>query len=114
LSRLPIPGSDTNTWGNILNDFLAVEHNADGTLKKAGLINSAVQSVNGKTGNAVTLTAADVGAVPTGGVSNAIGMNIYTSGAYPSRPTGFTTVLWIGPTDPGSSASNGDLWLATS
>jgi hypothetical protein len=35
VSRLPIPGSDDNTWGDILNDFLGVEHNFDGTLKKA-------------------------------------------------------------------------------
>lgn len=33
MSRLPIPGSDDGTWGDILNDFLSVEHNADGTQK---------------------------------------------------------------------------------
>ena len=38
---MPIPGSDENTWGAILNDFLAVEHNTDGTLKKAGDISTA-------------------------------------------------------------------------
>jgi hypothetical protein len=31
--RLPIPGRDGGMWGSLLNDFLAVEHNADGTLK---------------------------------------------------------------------------------
>lgn len=33
--RLPTPGSDQGQWGQILNDYLSVEHNADGTLKKA-------------------------------------------------------------------------------
>lgn len=33
MSRLPIPGGDDDTWGNILNDYLGVSHNADGTLK---------------------------------------------------------------------------------
>jgi len=33
MSRLPSPGSDDGQWGTILNDFLAVEHNADGSLK---------------------------------------------------------------------------------
>jgi hypothetical protein len=33
MSRLPTPGSDDNTWGTILNDFLSVSLNADGTLK---------------------------------------------------------------------------------
>jgi len=33
MTRLPQPGADDGTWGDILNDFLQVEHNADGTLK---------------------------------------------------------------------------------
>ncbi len=32
-SRLPTPGSDDGTWGNILNDFLNQAHNTDGSLK---------------------------------------------------------------------------------
>ncbi len=31
-SRLPVPGSDEGTWGDVLNDFLLVAHNDDGTL----------------------------------------------------------------------------------
>src|ERR1700712_3941029 len=34
-NRLPTPGSDRNQWGQILNDFLSVEHNGDGTLKRS-------------------------------------------------------------------------------
>lgn len=33
MARLPVPGSDNGVWGNVLNDFLGVEHNTDGTLK---------------------------------------------------------------------------------
>lgn len=33
MSRLPTPGSDSGQWGTILNDYLSVAHNADGTLK---------------------------------------------------------------------------------
>ncbi|HEX7963006.1 MAG TPA: hypothetical protein VF466_00285 [Candidatus Saccharimonadales bacterium] len=33
MSRLPTPGSDDGTWGSILNDYLSVEINTDGTLK---------------------------------------------------------------------------------
>ncbi|MGC1176518.1 MAG: glycosyl hydrolase family 28-related protein, partial [Candidatus Saccharimonadales bacterium] len=36
MSRLPIPGSDSGNWGDILNGFLSVEHNSDGTLKTDG------------------------------------------------------------------------------
>jgi hypothetical protein len=35
--RLPIPGSDDGTWGNILNGFLEVSHNPDGTLIPSAL-----------------------------------------------------------------------------
>lgn len=37
MARLPVPGSDENTWGDVLNDFLSTSHNADGTLKQAAL-----------------------------------------------------------------------------
>lgn len=40
MSRLPIPGSDSGTWGTILNDFLSVEHNTDGTLKASGSLST--------------------------------------------------------------------------
>jgi hypothetical protein len=33
MTRLPVPGADNGTWGSVLNDFLNVEHNTDGTLK---------------------------------------------------------------------------------
>ena len=34
MPRLPQVGSDTNDWGNILNEFLLVSHNTNGTEKK--------------------------------------------------------------------------------
>lgn len=33
MTRLPVPGSDDGTWGDILNEFLSIEHNADGSQK---------------------------------------------------------------------------------
>src|SRR6185369_5745372 len=33
MTRLPVPGSDDGTWGDLLNTFLEVEHNSDGTHK---------------------------------------------------------------------------------
>ena len=84
MTRLPITGSDDNTWGTILNDFLSVVHNSDGTIRGGVIGNdqvldntlaesklspavqaklnavSGVTSVAGKTG-AVTLTSSDVG-----------------------------------------------------
>ncbi len=36
MPRLPIPGSDDGAWGDLLNAFLSVEHNPDGSLKSTG------------------------------------------------------------------------------
>jgi hypothetical protein len=37
MSRLPFPGQDDNTWGDILNEYLNISHNADGTLKASAI-----------------------------------------------------------------------------
>lgn len=70
MARLPIPGSDDGEWGTILNEFLSVELSGDGTLVRSSDIltakqksNSAVQSINGKTGTAIAITAEDVDAL---------------------------------------------------
>ncbi len=33
MARLPIPGQDDGTWGEVLNDFLEISHQNDGSLK---------------------------------------------------------------------------------
>lgn len=52
-SRLPIPGTDAGTWGDILNDFLLAEHNGDGSLR----IRNDLNSIKAKADNAVPLSA---------------------------------------------------------
>lgn len=39
MPRLPVSGSDNGVWGDVLNEFLSVEHNNDGTLKSSGSLN---------------------------------------------------------------------------
>lgn len=39
--RLPSPGNDAGVWGELLNEFLLVEHNPDGTLKLDGSLGNA-------------------------------------------------------------------------
>ncbi len=36
MTRLPTVGQDDGTWGDVLNAFLLIEHNADGSLKASG------------------------------------------------------------------------------
>lgn len=38
MAQLPTVGGDNDAWGGILNEFLQVSHNADGTQKEASLI----------------------------------------------------------------------------
>lgn len=44
MSRLPNVGADDDAWGDILNDFLQVSHNTDGTLKSTSLPNASTSS----------------------------------------------------------------------
>ncbi len=64
MSRLPTPGGDNNIWGDLLNDYLSVEHNPDGTLKKSSLISGAQQvSAKGQPSGYASLDS--VGKVPS-------------------------------------------------
>jgi hypothetical protein len=67
MARLPVPGSDSGSWGTILNDFLDVEHNTDGTLRRGGDIttalstaNAAQTSANGKVDKSTATTKGDL------------------------------------------------------
>src|SRR5688572_23705422 len=37
MARLPIPGGDSDQWAEILNEFLRVSHNEDGTQKVSSI-----------------------------------------------------------------------------
>jgi hypothetical protein len=66
MPTLPTPGGDSGTWGAILNDFLGVAHNADGSLLPSAVVGAgAITTVNGVqgSGGAVTITATALGAL---------------------------------------------------
>ncbi|RYX79426.1 hypothetical protein EON76_01765 [bacterium] len=50
MARLPQPGGDNGNWGDILNDYLAQSHKADGTIKDNSVGTAQIQS------NSVTAT----------------------------------------------------------
>ena len=63
MPTLPTPGGDDGTWGNILNSFLTVAHNADGSLLPSAITAAgAITSVNGQapTGGSLTLAASNL------------------------------------------------------
>ena len=48
MARLPTPGSDDGQWGDILNTFLGVSHNSDGTLKSASVASAGAEVTSNK------------------------------------------------------------------
>jgi hypothetical protein len=51
VSRLPTPGSDNGVWGTVLNDFLSVSHNSDGTLKTSSVKAAGAEMAGGQEGD---------------------------------------------------------------
>lgn len=67
MARLPNPGGDDGQWGNLLNDFLLVAHQPDGTLQIADVV--AAKYVKPSTGIPKTDLADDVQAALDSAVS---------------------------------------------
>lgn len=63
MARLPQPGGDDGNWGDILNDYLAVSHENDGTLKE-GSIASALPDASTTTRGLIQLSG-DLGGTAT-------------------------------------------------
>lgn len=59
MARLPIIGGDSGTWGEVLNAFLLVSHNSDGTVKAGSISDAQINDVSQSkvTGLAAALSA---------------------------------------------------------
>jgi hypothetical protein len=55
MARLPQPGADSGVWGSVLNDFLGVEHNTDGTLKATGTLSTKADKAGAKFSKTLTI-----------------------------------------------------------
>lgn len=185
MTRLPVPGSDEGQWGQILNDYLAASHKADGTLRDDAVDSSVIASNSITESNLApdiitklnTTTPGATGpAGPTGpqgptgspgvtgstgpqglvGATGAVGLAGQAGATGATGPAGATTIagisglqaaldgketvgsvasheaasdphatanyaimlgggrrIFVQPTDPGGSASDGDLWIDT-
>lgn len=52
MARLPQPGGDNGTWGNVLNDYLSQAHKTDGNLKD-NIVTSSVLAPNAVTASTI-------------------------------------------------------------
>lgn len=64
MSRLPLVSGDNGTWGSILNDFLGVSLNSDGTIKTAAVGSTQLAS------GAVTSTAIAAGTIAASNIAS--------------------------------------------
>ena len=48
MARLPQHGGDDGVWGDILNEYLGVSHNPDGTLKTVSVLQGGTGATNAK------------------------------------------------------------------
>jgi hypothetical protein len=98
MARLPIPGSDDGAWGDLLNNFLEVEHNTDGTLKTSGTIAS---------------KANDTSVVHNTGSESIAGVKTFTSSPIVPTPSGTTDVANKAYVDATASAGAPDASTTT-
>lgn len=87
MSRLPTPGADNNTWGDILNDFLLREHNIDGT-HTAAAMSAHTGSTTAHAASAITFT-------PTTGITATNVQQAIAQAA--SKASGVTQVMASAP-----------------
>lgn len=62
MARLPIPGSDQGSWGQILNDYLSQAHGADGNIKPGAVSEAHLDSATAAKLNVVAGQAGATGA----------------------------------------------------
>lgn len=70
MPRLPLPGSDQGTWGDILNDYLSAAHKEDGTLKDSSV---SVANLSQELKDKIDIVAGQQGATGAVGATGASG-----------------------------------------
>lgn len=126
MARLPTLGGDNGTWGQILNEFLLREHNDDGTLKKAGDIQTALTTAQAAIPSSQKGAANGVASLDANGrltntqiptsldlTNRIVQVNKNQDNTWPSRPSA-ERVMWVGPGNPDPPfTTSGDVWIDT-
>ena len=107
-ARLPNPGGDSGQWGQILNDYLSVSHNPDGTLKPVSesALDSSVQSKLNTSGGTQGATGAQ-GPQGTPGTNGTNGQQGATGAQGPAGAPGQQGATGAPSTVPGPQGATG-------
>ncbi|MGH7218658.1 MAG: hypothetical protein ACREGE_04425 [Candidatus Microsaccharimonas sp.] len=120
--RLPEPGGDDGQWGSILNEFLSVEHNTDGSLKQ----NASLEAKYSKPSTGIPLSdltsslqttiqsinTIEPGFAPVAGAKVLVTQDFTTASTARCTNRTDVTVRWRGPVEP-TNMLNGDEWYVT-
>ncbi len=89
-AQLPTPGQDDGTWGDMLNDFLLVAHNTDGTLQNGAISTAGGVTISqvGTTGGVASLNNAGQVPVPQLGIGMGSTSNYLRGDGTWAVPTG--------------------------
>lgn len=123
MPRLPRPGEDEDVWGDILNDFLVVSHNDDGTLKSSagaslGLTAPADLGSTAQAGVATTAARSDHVHSMTG-LTTSAQLASHVSAADPHAAASYGIMvgggrrIYVQDTEP-VDMQEGDVWIDTS
>lgn len=91
-TRLPTPGGDAGDWGNILNGFLEISHNADGTLQP-----SAVQQAGAPVLDTTASNIQPLGAQAAGSTGKAADAGHVHPTTGMAKLSGATFTGWVSP-----------------
>ncbi|MEO5949931.1 MAG: hypothetical protein ABIQ04_00615 [Candidatus Saccharimonadales bacterium] len=102
LHRLPTPGSDNGTWGDVLNDYLSQSHEADGTLKPSAITAAGSGTYSKPTTGIPTADLAD-GSVTNSKLNAAVQTNLTAAGTAVQNVNGKSgTSITLTPADIGT------------
>lgn len=71
MARLPEPGKDNGTWGNILNDYLSQAHDTDGSLKDNSVTSNTL-APNSVTNAAIASDAVNATSIADGSITETL------------------------------------------
>lgn len=71
MARLPIPGADNGTWGDVLNEYLEQSHKTDGTLKD-DVVTADALAPNSVTSSAMATDAVDATNIADGSITEVL------------------------------------------